>query len=123
MRNWDRPGNIKPYIATLNRIRRANPALQQSSHLRFLGIEDGHVIGFVKQAADNIVAVAVALTSGLHEFWLPLGDVQLGTGPAQRPVTAVENLVTGERHALEWGGTRLRIDPATDPALLLRCVA
>ncbi|WP_349631081.1 alpha-1,4-glucan--maltose-1-phosphate maltosyltransferase [Bradyrhizobium jicamae] len=123
VRNWDRPGNIKPYIAMLNRIRRANPALQQTSHLRFLGIENGNIIGFVKQAADNIVAVAIALTSGLHEFWLPLADIQLGSGPARRPVTAVENLATGERHALEWGGIRLRIDPATDPALLLRCVA
>jgi starch synthase (maltosyl-transferring) len=32
-------------------------------------------------------------------------------------------LRTGERHALAWGGVRLRIDPASDPAVLLRCVA
>jgi starch synthase (maltosyl-transferring) len=38
-------------------------------------------------------------------------------------VAAIENLVTGERHAIEWGGVRLYIDPARDPALLFRCLS
>jgi starch synthase (maltosyl-transferring) len=38
-------------------------------------------------------------------------------------VVAVENLITGERYALEWGGIRVRIDPERDPALLFRCLA
>jgi len=36
---------------------------------------------------------------------------------------AVENLITGERYPLEWGGLRLRIDPVRDPAVLFRCLA
>ncbi len=35
VRDWDRPGNIKDYIACLNRIRRDNAALLQTSNLRF----------------------------------------------------------------------------------------
>ena len=31
VRDWDRPGNIKPYIRDLNRARRENTALQQTS--------------------------------------------------------------------------------------------
>ena len=38
-------------------------------------------------------------------------------------LAAVENLLTGERHPVEWGGLRLRIDPLHDPALLFRCMA
>jgi starch synthase (maltosyl-transferring) len=38
-------------------------------------------------------------------------------------VRAIENLITGEHRLLEWGGTRLRIDPSNDPALLFRCIA
>jgi Domain of unknown function (DUF3416) len=34
----------------------------------------------------------------------------------------IENLVTGERHIIEWGGVRLRIDQQQDPALLFRCL-
>ena len=41
----------------------------------------------------------------------------------RRNVAAVENLITGERHPVEWGGIRLRIDPVRDPALLFRCLA
>ncbi|MFB9266398.1 alpha-1,4-glucan--maltose-1-phosphate maltosyltransferase [Bradyrhizobium erythrophlei] len=125
VRDWNSPDNIKPYVATLNRIRRDNSALQQTSNLRFVGIDDSNVIGFVKESVDrtNVVVAAIALSRDAHEFWLPLGDVEDGNGDARRPVTAVENLVTGERHQLEWGGIRLRIDPERDPALLFRCVA
>jgi starch synthase (maltosyl-transferring) len=38
-------------------------------------------------------------------------------------VRTIENLVTGERRMLEWGGARLRIDPSADPALFFRCTA
>jgi starch synthase (maltosyl-transferring) len=125
VRDWDRPGNIKPYIRDLNRIRRANAALQQTSELRFLPVDDGNVIGFVKESVDgaNTVAAAIALSRDVHEFWLPLGDVQIGTGSERRHVAAVENLFTGERSPVEWGGIRLRIDPVRDPALLFRCLA
>lgn len=125
MRDWDKPGNIKPYITELNRIRRQNPALQQTSNLHFLPIEDSNVIGFVKESVDqtNAVAVAIALSRDAHEVWLPLADVQIGPAGNRRNIAAVENLATGERHALDWGGIHLRIDPMRDPALLFRCLA
>ncbi|MBB1091437.1 alpha-1,4-glucan--maltose-1-phosphate maltosyltransferase [Rhodopseudomonas palustris] len=125
VRDWDKPGNIKPYIRAINSARRANPALQQTSNLRFVDIQDANVTGFIKQTPDlsNVVAVAIALSRDFHEFWFPLGDVQVEIGGERRPVAAVENLLTGERHAVEWGGLNLRIDPQRDPALLFRCLA
>ncbi|MDE2376490.1 maltotransferase domain-containing protein [Bradyrhizobium sp.] len=124
-RDWDRPGNIKAYIATLNRIRRDNLALQQTERFRFLAIEDGEAIAFVKTSADgsNAVAAAIALSRNVREFWLPLGDVTLDIGGERRHVCAIENLLTGEQSGIEWGGIRLRIDPHRDPALLFRCLA
>jgi starch synthase (maltosyl-transferring) len=125
VRDWDKAGNIKPYIRDLNNIRRANAALQQTSQLHFVPIEDGNVIGFVKESVDqtNSVAVAIAISRDAHEFWLPLGDIQIGIAGERRQVAAVENLITGERYPLAWGGIRVRIDPARDPALLFRCLA
>ncbi|MCP9630853.1 alpha-1,4-glucan--maltose-1-phosphate maltosyltransferase, partial [Rhodopseudomonas palustris] len=100
VRDWDKPGNIKPYIRDINRIRGANPALQQTSNLRFLDVQDPNVTGFVKTSVDgtSAIAVAIALSSDYHEFWLPLGDVQIEVAGERRPVVAVENLLTGERH-------------------------
>ena len=66
---------------------------------------------------------AIALSRDVHEFWLPLGDIEVGMAGDRRHVAAVENLMTGERYPVEWGGIRLRIDPPRDPALLFRCLA
>ncbi|HZD91172.1 MAG TPA: alpha-1,4-glucan--maltose-1-phosphate maltosyltransferase [Pseudolabrys sp.] len=124
-RDWNKPGNIKGYLRGLNVARRENPALLQTTNLRFLLIDDDNVIGFIKEsvAGDNAVAVAVALTSTPHEFWFHFGDVTIGPDDDKKPVRAIENLATGERHLLEWSGVRLRIDPQEDPALLFRCYA
>lgn len=125
IRDWDAPGNIKSYVESLNRVRRDNPALQQTARLEFLHVDDEQIIAFTKHDADetNAIAAAIALAREPREFWLPLGERHIGSGGNRRPVVALENAVTGERHALEWGGVRLRIDPSRDPALLFRCLA
>jgi starch synthase (maltosyl-transferring) len=124
-RDWNKPGNIKDYLKRINTIRRANPALLQTQDLRFLQVNDDNVIGFLKQSADggNAVAGVIALSAQPHEFWLHFGDHQIGLPGNTKPVRSIENLVTGERHMLEWNGIRLRIDPAIDPAVLFRCTA
>jgi starch synthase (maltosyl-transferring) len=124
-RDWDKPGNIKLYLQSINTFRRENPALLQTANLRFLQVNDPNVIGFIKESDDgtNAVAVAIALTNAPHEFWMHFGDAQIGPDGAKRPVRAIENLATGERHWLEWNGIRLRIVPSTDPTILFRCHA
>jgi starch synthase (maltosyl-transferring) len=123
-RDWNKPGNIKPYVTALNRARRANPALQQTSNLRFLPIDNGNVIAFVKHdtSADNVVVGAISLSRDTQEFWLPLGGVEVNAGAGRKAPLALENLITSERRAVEWGGVHLRIDPMLDPALLFRCL-
>jgi starch synthase (maltosyl-transferring) len=126
VRDWNKPGNIKDYIGRLNQIRRRNPALLQTADLRFVAVDDADVIAFVKEstAHDNAVAVAVALTGhGPRHFWFHFGDLEIGPQGSRRRVTSIENLVTGERHAIEWGGVGLRVDQTRDPALYFRCHA
>jgi len=123
VRDWNKPGNIKDYIGRINRIRRENSALQQTSDIRFAQVDDAEVIGFVKEsvAHDNAVAVAIALTAQPRTFWFHFGDLTIGPDGDRKPVRAITDLVTGERRAIEWGGVRLTIDPVRDPALLFRC--
>ena len=124
-RDWDKPGNIKPYIAQLNRIRRENPALQQTSAIRFLAVEDDSVIAYVKNSGDqtNVVVTVVSLTGDFREFWLPLGSLEVRAGDGGlRPVAALENLKSGPTSPVTHGGMRLWIDPLHDPVLLFRCL-
>jgi starch synthase (maltosyl-transferring) len=125
VRDWDKPGNIKFYLQRLNRIRKENPALLQTANLRFAQVDNDAIMGYVKEneTGDNAVAVAVVLAGpDPREFWFHFGDIHIGAPNAKQPVAAIENLVTGARHIIEWGGVRLRIDPNEDPALLFRCV-
>jgi starch synthase (maltosyl-transferring) len=125
-RDWDAPGNIKEYIRRLNQFRKDNDALLQTSNLRFAQVDDGQVIGYVKESmsGDNAVAVAVALAKeGPREFWFHFGDIEIGPAASRRRVKYVDNLVTGERRMIEWGGVRLRLDPQQDPAIFMRCHA
>lgn len=124
-RDWNKPGNIKPYVTEINRIRRANPALQQTSNIRFLGVEHQDVIAYVKHSPDetNAVVVAIGLTRDFKEFWLPLADVQVRTADgALRPIAALENLKSGPTSRLSHGGVKLWIDPMHDPVLIFRCL-
>jgi starch synthase (maltosyl-transferring) len=126
VRDWNKPGNIKNYIGQLNWMRKANTALQQTANLRFASLDDPEVIGFVKEspARDNAVAVAIALSgTGPRQLWFHFGEIEIGPAGARSRVAAIENLVTGERIMVEWGGVRLHIDPGHDPALLFRCLA
>ena len=120
-RDWNKRGNIKDYLGTLNRLRREHAALQQTANLRFLTVDDDGVIGFIKTSVDgsNAVAGAIAVDGHTREFWLHFGDNTI----AGKPVRAIKNLVTGEERRLEWGGTRLRLDPQADPALIFQCLA
>jgi starch synthase (maltosyl-transferring) len=123
--DWNQSRNIKSYIGHLNWLRRSHSALQQTSRLHFAQVDDPDIIGFVKEAeaGDDAVAVAIMLGNfGTREFWFHFGDIEIGQGE-RRPVRAIENLVTGTRHTIEWGGVRLRITPDDDPALLFRCLA
>jgi starch synthase (maltosyl-transferring) len=124
-RDWNAPGNINDYIKRLNTIRRTNPALQQNANLRFVSVDNDAVIGFVKESAarDNTVAIAIALAPEPCEVWFHFGDQQIGPEGARRPIREVEDLVTGKRRLVEWGGIKLKLDPASDPAILLRCIA
>jgi starch synthase (maltosyl-transferring) len=64
----------------------------------------------------------IALSSNDHHFWLPLNDVTVVRDGELRPVVAIQNVVTEEVHALEWGGVHLAIDPQRDPAAIFRCL-
>jgi starch synthase (maltosyl-transferring) len=125
VRDWDQPGHLKSYIRDLNEARRRHPALLQTTDVRFVAIDDDNVIGFIKRSIDgsNTVGVAIALSPEVHEVWFPLGDTLVDVGGELKPAVAVENLITGERMPVQWGGLRLRIDPVRDPALLFRCLA
>ncbi len=123
-RDWNAPGNIKGFIAAINHARRDNPALQQTSQLRFIAVDADHIIGFVKESVDgaNVIAAAIAVGPEPRDVWLPI-NAQITIDGERRDVTRVENLMTHAQHHLEWGGLRVWLDPQSSPVILFRCYA
>ncbi len=124
-RDWNKSGNIKNYIASLNRARRERPSLQQTYNLRFLSIPNENVVGFVKwsQDARDIVVGVIALTRDAQDVWIPLHDIQVATDHGLSAPVVLENVFNAERHPVNSGGLHLRIDTQRDPAFIARCLA
>jgi starch synthase (maltosyl-transferring) len=119
--DWDRPGNIKDDIATLNRIRRDNPALHELTNLRFYPAQDDRVLFYGKMTADrgNMIFVAVNLDptqprEAVIEF--PIAEMHIAE---VETFTAIE-LFTGTEHRWQGARQRLTLDPEINPAAIFR---
>ena len=121
VRDWNAPGNINDFIASVNRARRENPALRQFTNLRFLDVDNDQVIAYVKwdTGGGNSVIVVVNLdpvTPHTATVWVPPDAVGVGAGGSY----GVHDLLTGARYS--WGERNyVRLDPAAgEPAHILR---
>ena len=120
-RDWDQPGNIAAEIGQLNRIRRANPALQTQLGFRPYNCWNDQLLYFGKATPekDNFVLVMICLDPHHPQeadFEIPLWDFGLPDDAA----LDVEDLMSGQRW--RWQGKRQhqRLDPARLPFALWR---
>jgi starch synthase (maltosyl-transferring) len=119
--DWDRPGNIKDYIARVNEIRRENPALHELENLQFHPADDENVLFYGKISFDRANSVFVAVNLDpfeAHEARLDLPLEALGIPEGK--TFQVEELLTGRKHL--WRGRRhtVRLDPHANPAEIYR---
>ncbi len=110
-------------IAQLNRIRRAEPALQRQHNVTFLASEDEAILCYrraaVGDSADLIVTVLLDPHQPHYTFVeVPIADMAIGDDEAY----VVEDLLTGAQYT--WRGARnyVRLDPARQPAHLFRVI-
>ncbi len=118
--DWNRPGNLREFIARMNRVRKENPALQTTWNLRFLEADNEAILFYVKTTEDlsNIMLVAVNLDPfHIQSGWVhvPIGD--LGIDPRQPYL--VHDLLSDEKHI--WQGERnyVELNPSVLPAAVL----
>jgi starch synthase (maltosyl-transferring) len=119
--NIDSSDSLRSFIARVNQIRKANPALHNNRNLAFYIVDNDEIICFAKYTEDrsNVIVVAVNLDphhtqSGSVE--LPLAELNLDpTKPFQ-----MHDLLTNARYL--WHGPRnyLSLDPGSVPAHVFR---
>jgi len=115
VRDWRAPGNIREEIATLNRVRRENRALQLYGNLTFLPSENDPIVFYWRSAPQNELLIAVNLDPArLQETMVHVPIDALGIAASEPYV--VEDLLTGARYS--WTGARnyVRLDPTAGQA-------
>jgi starch synthase (maltosyl-transferring) len=116
-RDWNAPGNIKDWIARLNKIRTENRALQLYTNLRFHDAENDAIIFYSKMTAarDNIILVVVNLDPHRKQnsfVYVPIENF----GQMESDVYQVQDLLSSTTYT--WRGRRnyVELDPDIQPA-------
>jgi starch synthase (maltosyl-transferring) len=120
-RDWSAPGNIKDWIARLNKIRKENRALQFYDNLRFYPAENEAILFYGKMtpARDNIILVVVNLDP--HRKHHSYVDVPVDQfGEMETDAYEVHDLLNDARYI--WRGRRnyVELDPNVQPAHIFR---
>jgi len=119
VRDWDRPGNIKHFITTLNRARRDNPALQEYHNLRFHASDHEDILVYGKSTSDRSNAVLVVVNLNPHETrecLVHINPWEIGKGDDEPYV--VHDLLSGQRWTWQGWTNYVRLDPHAEPAHL-----
>jgi starch synthase (maltosyl-transferring) len=107
---------LAPYLARLNEIRRAHPALHWLRNLRFHLVDSPDVIAYSKRHGDDAVLVICNLDpAGVHDTFVHLWMPALGL-PWDAAAYDVRDELTGTTWT--WHGTSnwIRLDPGAEPA-------
>jgi starch synthase (maltosyl-transferring) len=116
-RDWNAPGNIKDWIAQLNKIRKENRALQFYTNLQFHDADNDAILFYSKMTAarDNIILIVVNLDP--HRKQNSFVDVPIESfGQMESDVYQVQDLLSGATYT--WRGRRnyVELDPDIQPA-------
>jgi starch synthase (maltosyl-transferring) len=119
--DWDRPGNIKEYIARLNRIRADQPALHGYRNLRFYEADNESVLFYGKAGEGGRGPVLVVVN--LDPYRAQESSVQVPIrelGLRADETYQLHDLISDRRYF--WRGERnyVRLDPENEVAHIFR---
>ncbi|HEY3450008.1 MAG TPA: alpha-1,4-glucan--maltose-1-phosphate maltosyltransferase [Myxococcales bacterium] len=121
VRDWDKPGNIKPLVTAVNRIRREHKALQLGDNLRFLPSSNPNIVAFSKATPDYkdvVVTVVNVDPYSPQEGMVTLFDKLFH----HQPNYLVCDLLTNAYYTWHGQTNYVRLDPRVLPAHVLHVV-
>jgi starch synthase (maltosyl-transferring) len=131
VRDWDAPGNIKPLVTSLNRLRAEHPALQLYDNLRFQDVTAARTLFYRKALPDG----AIDPLSGEPTAWRDAVYVAVNVDPAvperailhpNLPETGIgwnepyrlTDLLSGESRIERGDDVAVDLDPTGTPFLI-----
>ena len=117
VRNFDDPNSIAPFVTQLNRIRKANPALQKIGNLKFHEVNNDMLLFYSKYVEGNLLLIAV----NLDPINTQSGNVSFPFWEFNLPENyKVHDLLTDEVY--DWSGSEnfISINPLKEVAHIFR---
>ncbi len=117
--HWDldAPHSLRHFIALVNGIRRAHPALHRNHSLRFHGIDNDQLLCWSKRSDDGTDVVLTVVNIDpwhVQSGWVDLDLEALGLDP-DAPFT-VTDLLTNAHYTWHGRTNFVQLDPASVPA-------
>ncbi len=119
--DWDQRGNLKDFIARVNKIRKENPALQLTRNLRFYEADNQYLLFYGKTTEDlsNIILVVVNLDPyHTQSGWLSVPIAELGIVPNQPYL--VHDLLSEDKFIWQAERNYVELNPQITPARIFR---
>lgn len=117
IKEWDRelPHSLRPFITSLNTIRRAHPALHRNDNMYFHDTDNDRLLCYSKRAGDDVVLCVVSMD--LHHRqagWLSLDTAALGLTADE--TFQAHDLLGGGRYLFTGSRNYVELDPHAMPA-------
>jgi starch synthase (maltosyl-transferring) len=119
--DWEKEGNLKDFLARINKIRRENAALQDTWNVKFYDVDNDYLMCYGKTVDDfsNIILVVVNLDPyHTQKGWvhIPIDELEI---PKGQPYL-VHDLLSDNKYI--WHGERnfIELDPKIVPAHIFR---
>ncbi len=121
--DWDKPGNIKAFIARVNQIRRESPSLQATWNLKFCDIWNDNLIAYVKRGSDlkNIILVVVNLNPNQTQSGLlkvPIQEWLIDPNQSYQ----MHDLLDGQKYTWQGESNYVSLDPHKCPAHIFHLI-
>jgi starch synthase (maltosyl-transferring) len=119
--DWDKKGNLKDFVARINKIRKENPALHDTWNVKFFDAANDYLMCYGKTTEDlsNIIIVAVNLDPyHAQSGWVNIPIQELGIVPGQPYL--VHDLLSDDKYI--WHGEKnfVQLNPQISPAHIFR---
>ncbi len=118
--DWNAPGNIRPLLERVNRIRRQNPSLQSTRNIEVYPIDNESLLCYGKTTADksNITVTVVNIDPHHRQSgWVRLPLEHLEIDP--RTPFLAHDLLTDDRYIWQGAVNYVELDPRIMPAHIL----
>ncbi len=116
-RDWNAPGNIKPWMRRLNQIRNNHRALQSMKPLQFCGSDNPSIIAYVRSSEDEKEHLFITINLNPHQQESGMVEIPLHKfGLSREEGYIVQDLLTGECYSWKKAFNFVSLHPSTNPA-------